>query len=59
MGGTGGGGEVIDLIHLNVQRINNVVMQHLEILVTNPLLNVSLAPSEVIISYKHLNINIS
>ena len=57
MGGTGGGGEVIDLIHLNVQRINNVVMQHLEILVTNPLLNVPLAPSEVVISYKHLNIS--
>ena len=54
VGGTGGGGQVIDLIHLKIQRINNVVVQDLKVLVANPLLNVFPASSEVIVSHKNL-----
>ena len=54
VGGTGGGGEGIDLIHLKIQRINNVVVEDLKVLVANPLLNVSSASSEVIVSNKNL-----
>ena len=31
------------------------MVHHLKVLVTNPLLNVSLGPSEVVISNKHLD----
>ena len=54
VGGTGGGREVIDLIHLKIQRINNVMVQDLKVLVANPLLNVFPASSEVIVSHKNL-----
>ena len=50
----GGTGKVVDLVHLNVERVDNVVVQHLKVFMSQPLFNVSFAPSEVVVHYKHL-----
>ena len=52
--GTGGTGQVVDLVHLDVERVDDVVVQHLEVLVSEPLLDVPLAASEVVVSHEDL-----
>lgn len=44
-------GQVIDLVHLDEQRIDNVVMNELEVLVAQPMLDVAFATGEKIVCH--------
>ena len=40
--------------NLNKKWIDNIVVQHLEVFMSQPLFNISLAPGEVVVHHKHL-----
>ena len=51
---TGGTGQVVDLVHLYVQGVDDVVVDHLEVLVPDPLLDVPLGACEVVVRHEDL-----
>ena len=55
MGRGGRASEMVNLIDLDVQWFNNVLMNQLEVLVADPVLDISLPTSEEIIHHNHLS----
>ena len=45
---------MIDFVHLNEQRVDDVMMEDLEVLVSHPVLDISLLAREEIIRDEHL-----
>ena len=38
----------------NVERVDNVMVEELKVLVANPVLNIALSPSEEVVNHRHL-----
>ena len=53
--GRGGTRQVIDLVHFDVKRLDDVLMDQLEILVPDPVLDIALAPGEEVVDDNHLS----
>ena len=50
----GWGGQVIDLVHLDEERVDDVVVEELKVLVANPVLDVPFLAGEEIVSDQYL-----
>lgn len=54
MGRTGGAGQVINLIDFDIKRMHDIVMDQLEVLVSQPLFHIPLSAREEIVHYDDL-----
>ena len=52
--GAGRARQVVDLVHLEVERVDDVVVNHLEVLVADPLLDVAPRAGEVVVRHEDL-----
>lgn len=53
MRGTSWTGEVVDLVHFDEKRIDNVMMDEFEVLVADPMLDITFTTRKKIINYNY------